>query len=210
MRRSKWFTFGLVFVLASCVSLTININFPAKEINKAAEQIEERVRSGQGAEGLEERTSESSWLEGRYHFSLAFGGVDAWAQDGLDLDIKTPLILKIIESRTQRYKKDIERHMDGGVLGEGWDGYLALRDKTGLDLKSMVQFKKVIDEENKDRKALYEEILRANKVEINKDNMTKVENLFAQAIVKKMKPGQWYEVKLDEKKNEWRQKKKEK
>lgn len=206
---SKWFTFLLVFVLTSCVSLTINVYFPTKEIEKAADQIEERIRTGQGTEGLDASSVNTlDWVP-RIRFALSLGGEKAWSEDVLNLDIKTPLILKIIETRTERYKKEIEASMNGGVLGEGWNGYLALRDKTGLDLKALTQFKKLIDEENKDRKALYEEILRANKVELNKENMAKVETLFAQAIRSKMKEGQWYEVKIDEKKTAWEQKKKE-
>ncbi len=211
---TKWIMFGFMFILISCVSLTINLNFPTKEINDAAQQIEERVRSGQGTEGLQPETPKteksSSQITPFTRFAFSFGGQAVWAENELNLDIKTPLILKIIETRTDRYKKEIVQYMDNGVLGEGWNGYLALRDKTGLDLKALTQFKKLLEEENKDRKSLYEEILRANKVEINKETMTKIEAAFAQAIVVKMKAGQWYEVKLDEKKTEWREKKEEK
>ncbi|MBN2326911.1 MAG: DUF1318 domain-containing protein [Candidatus Omnitrophica bacterium] len=203
---SKWAVFGLFFALASCVSLTINVYFPAKEIQEAAEEIEERVRTGEGAEGLEQSRMTPA---APYRFAISLGGREAWAADDLDLDIKTPLIVKIIETRTERYKKELEPLLDSGVLGEGFDAYLALRDKTGLDLKAMAQMKKLIDAENKDRQMLYEEILRANKVETSKENMGKVENLFAKAIQVKMKPGQWYEVKINEKKTEWIQKKKE-
>lgn len=206
---SRWFTFVLVFALASCVSLTINVYFPTKEIEKAADQIEERVRTGQGTEGLDPSSFNTLDNVPRARFALSLGGLEASAQDALNLDIKTPLILKIIESRTERYKKEIETPMNSGVLGEGWNGYLALRDKTGLDLKALTQFKKLIDNENQDRKALYEEILRANKVELTKENMAKVESLFALAIRGKMKEGQWFEVKIDEKKFEWQQKVKE-
>ncbi len=210
MKHSKqWLIFGLAFVLVSCVSLTINLYFPTKEIGQAAEQIEERVRTGQGSEGLQPAGKESSRAIPRFRFSLSFGEQEAWGEEDLNLDIKTPLILKIIESRTERYVKEIEKLMDSGVLGEGWNGYLAIRDKTGLDLKTLTQYKKLLEEENKDRKSLYEEILQANKVELTKESMAKVEALFAQAIRKKMKPGQWFEVKIDEKKTNWEQKKKE-
>ncbi|MGC9327818.1 MAG: DUF1318 domain-containing protein [Candidatus Hinthialibacter sp.] len=204
---SKWLVFGLSFALASCVSLTINVYFPAKEIQEAAEEIEERVRTGEGAEGLEEsRTIPVSPLR----FTISLGAREVWAAEEFDLDIKTPLIVKIIQTRTERYKKELEPLMDSGVLGEGHDAYLTLRDKTGLDLKAMARMKKLIDAENKDRQMLYQEILRANKVETSKENMKKVENLFAKAIQVKMKPGQWYEVKISEKKTEWIQKKEEK
>jgi uncharacterized protein len=202
--------FSLVVFMASCVSLTLNIYFPATEIKEAAEEIEQRVRTGQGAEGLESTSFEADIVPRRFYVSISFDGREAYAAEKLNIDIKTPLIIKILKSRTVRYKKNIAPLMDKGVLGEGANGYLAIRDKKGLDLKASVALKKVIDSENKDRKSLYEEILRANTLEFTKVNMGKVEKLFAEVIQKKLKAGQYYEVK-DGKKSTWikKQKKKE-
>ena len=98
--------------------------------------------------------------------------------------------------------------MDKGILGETLNGYLALRDKAGLNLKELNAVKKLMDAENAERAALYKEILTANKVELNKENIAKVEQLFAEAIREKLKAGHWYMVKK-EPKEEWAQKKKE-
>ncbi|NPU99110.1 MAG: DUF1318 domain-containing protein [Candidatus Omnitrophica bacterium] len=202
----KWTLFSLAFALASCVSLTVNIYFPTAEIKQAAEEIEQRVRTGQGAEGLQGRLD---FAPARRYFSLAIslGGADAWAGEEVDIDIKSPGIIQIIESRTKRYK-EIEPYMDKGILGETLNGYLALRDKAGLNLKELNAVKKLMDAENAERAALYKEILTANKVELNKENIAKVAQLFAEAIREKLKAGHWYMVKK-EPKEEWAQKKKE-
>ncbi len=200
---------SLIVFMASCVSLTLNIYFPATEIKEAAEEIEQRVRTGQGAEGLDSTSFGTDIAPRKFYVSISFDGREAYAADKLNVDIKTPLILKIVKSRTARYKKDIAAHMDKGVLGEGANGFLAIRDKKGLDLKASIAMKKVIDSENKDRKSLYEEILRANKLKVTKTNMQKVQKLFAEAIQKKLKVGQYYEVKKG-KKSTWLKKQKEK
>lgn len=207
-KLTRILSLAMVLAMASCVSLTVNVYFPATEIKQAAEEIEERVRSGQGAEGLE---NSSSMLEvnPRTYLTLSFDGYSAFAQE-LDINIKTPAIIKIIESRTKRYKETIEKYMDQGILGEGYDGYLALKEKEGLDLKALSAINKLIKEENNDRTLLYREILTANKVEVNEQNMQRVEQLFAAAIQEKMKPGHWYSVKKDPQSKEttWIQKKK--
>ncbi len=209
MRRvPKWIFVSLVFALVSCVSLTVNIYFPTAEIKQAAQEIEQRVRTGQGAEGLQSRLDAPSAPRPRFALAVSWGGSAAWAADEVDINIKSPVIIKIIESRTKRYK-EIEPYMDKGILGETLNGYLAIRDKTGLSLKELNALKKLMDAENAERTALYKEILTANKVELTKENTEKVEKLFAEAIREKMKAGHWYMVKK-EPKEEWAQKKEEK
>ena len=202
----KWITFVLVFGLASCVSLTVNVYFPTTEIKQAAEEIEGRVRSGQGAEGMKG----TSFLFDRSHvpgitLHLTWGGREAYAAQEVNIDIKSPEITRIIESRTKRYKEQLAQEMDKGLLGEGMDGFLAIRQTEGLDLKILTALKKLIKEENADRELLYKEILTGNKLEPTKENFVRVGKLFAEAIRKKMKVGHWYQVKKDE----WAQKQKE-
>ncbi len=199
----KIVAFGLMVFITNCVSLTVNVYFPTAEIQEAAEEIEERVRTGQGAEGLQSSTG-SAASNSPLHFSLRFGVREAYAQD-VDINIETSSIKKIISTRTKRYK-EIEPYMDKGILGEGLKALLILREPGGLDLKTLTQIKKLVQAENNDRQALYKEILTANNLESNKTNMERVEALFYQAIVKKMKPGHFYQVDKDK----WEVKKKEK
>lgn len=190
-RHSKWMIFGLMVVLTSCVSLTVNVYFPTTEIKQAAEEIESRVRSGRGAEGLETSVAPASGA--RVYLSLSLGGREAYAQADVDINIKTPVIKQIIESRTKRYKKTLP-YMDQAVLGEGMDGYLVLRKTEGLDLKTLTELKKLVKEENGDREMLYKEILTGNQLQFTKENMEKVGKLFFAAIKKTMKKGHWYQV----------------
>ena len=204
MKNRKWLLFSLVFAMASCVSLTVNVYFPTAEIEEAAEKIEEQVRSGEGAEDLQSLLDSMTPTRQRYAVTFSFGGREAYAADQkLDIKIQTPIIKKIIASRTKRYKKMLP-DLDKGILGEGMGGFLVVRDKTGLNLKALTALKKMVKEENNDRTSLYQEILKANKLESNKENIDRVGKLFSKAIIKTMKAGHWYQV--DKKK--WDQKKK--
>lgn len=204
MYARKLAAFFAAWLCISCVSLTVNVNFPTEKFEDAAEEIEERVRSGQGVDGLETSAVPSSTVLQR-NYALGFDGLTAYAQDKIDIEISTPIIKSIIKSRTERFKK-IVPYMDSGAFGEDMVGYLALRDKQDFDLKKLTELKKLILEENKDREKLYIEILRANSIERNEKMMERVGKIFAEAIRKKMKPGRWYQVDEDT----WVQKKEEK
>jgi hypothetical protein len=70
----KIVAFGLMVFITNCVSLTVNVYFPTAEIQEAAEEIEERVRTGQGAEGLQSSTgSAASNSPLHFHSGSAFG-----------------------------------------------------------------------------------------------------------------------------------------
>lgn len=193
------------FWLLSCVSLTVNVYFPTAEIEEAAETIEERIRSGQGSDGIE-TSALFPQTPRRYGIALRFDVPSASAQD-VDLDINSPAIKQVIDSRTERYEKSLEARMDEGTFGEGVGGYLVLRTTTGFDLRTLTQLKKLVKEENDDRLKLYQEILKENDLEINKTNMERVGETFAKAIRKTMKVGHWYQVDAEE--DTWEQKKKE-
>jgi len=200
--------FAFMFTLANCVSLTVNVYFPTTEIKKAAEEIEERVRSGVGAEGLKESSFVPDIMPMRYALHLSIGLPQACAEEKkLDIDISTPAFKKIIQSRTKRYK-DLEEYLNKGSLGEGIGGYLAIRESKGLELKVLTTIKKLMMEENKDREDLYKEILSVNKAELSKENIARAGVEYAETIRKKLAVGQWYEIKEGEK-SQWMQMTKE-
>ena len=205
MKRSiQYLAFTGMLLLISCVSLTVNVYFPAAEIKDAAEKIEDRVRSGQGAEKMQSYLENLFPARAHYGIGISLEVPDACAGEEVNINIETPTITKIIESRTKRYKV-IKPEMDNGNLGENLSGYLAIRDPKAHDLKALATLKKFVQDENKDREALYLEILKENKLEATKENKEQVEKLFAQAIRKKMEVGHWY---LKDK-DTWEQKKKE-
>ena len=195
-RRVAW----LMLVLAGgCVSLTVNVYFPAAEIRSAIEEIESDIRSTETSSraGPQERP----WFARLIPRRISIGPMPAAAQRAVDLDVETPTILSIRKQRKERFKQ-IDPHLATGILGEGRTGYLVIRDQSGLSLKERAALKRLVQEENTDRKNMYLAILSANS--LSKDDLERIEKLAAEAIRKVLKAGRWYEIEKDK----WIQKKK--
>lgn len=82
----------------------------------------------------------------------------------VDLGVTTPSIARLREHMTGRNLKVLE-YKDAGRLGEGSDGLLAVRNTEGLKLAEKKELADLAAAENDDRRALYREILTANKLE---------------------------------------------
>lgn len=82
----------------------------------------------------------------------------------VDLSVTTPAIARLREHMVGRNLKVVE-YKDAGRLGEGNDGLLAVRNTEGLKLAEKNQRADLVAAENDDRRALYREILNANKLE---------------------------------------------
>lgn len=197
-RRCGWL---LLILAAGCVNLTVHVYFPAAEIRSALEEIESDVRGTETppASSLLETPCSARFLSVR----ITFGPEKAYGQRSIDLEVETPTIISLKKQRKERYKK-IEPFLDKGILGEGRTGYLVIRDQSKLRLKERGALKRLVVEENADRKNMYLAILSANG--LSKDVLGRVEKLAAEAIRKVLKVGQWYEVEKDK----WVQKKKKK
>ena len=178
-------------LLIGCVSTTVNIYFPEDQIESAADEIERDVR------GIDSATSE------RPAQSAVFPALWQTAHAAVDFDIDTPKIRKIRTSREERFPK-VNALLNDGFAGEGNNGYLKERDRAvyASDLKKLSEARKVMAEENKDRREQYIEIARANN--IAESDVKQIEEVFAKKIRELLKEGQYYE----DDKGEWVKKKK--
>jgi uncharacterized protein YdbL (DUF1318 family) len=172
----------LLFILA-CV--TVNINFPAAEVQNAADKIVEDIH------GIQEEPAEGDdvSLESMFRRTLRglsfFEGV-AYAQ--VDIDVSTPNIRALRQSLKDRFTK-IRPLLDKGVIGEGNDGMVSIRSLDGLDLKSKAGAKKLVKEENGNRKKLYAEMTKAN--DLPSDSLPQIKKLFANSWRKNARKGWW-------------------
>jgi uncharacterized protein len=169
--------------LAGCVSMTFNVYFPEAAIESAAEQIEDDIR------GIKERAEEvepEQDKQSRAVFPLFIQPAYA----AVDLEIDTPKIKKITESRKKRFPK-VDILLTDGFAGESNNGYLKEKDRKVYNIKKLAAARKLMKQENLDRKGLFLAIAEANK--ISKDKVKEIEKKFAQVIRTKLKPGQYYE-----------------
>lgn len=180
---------SVVFLFLLCVTLvmacvTVNIYFPAGEIQRAAEEIVDEARPEQpGKEGGFLEPIPSRWLVNLLRF---LGPRSAFAQ--VDINISTPAIRKLRTSLTNRFGS-LRGYYSRGALGENNRGYVEIRDQSGLNLKEKGDLRRLAEAENGDRKALYMEILRANNLDTQ--FLSEVEKIFANSWRNKAVPGSW-------------------
>ncbi len=187
----------MVFVVASCV--TVNIYFPASAVQKAADLIVEDIR---GVEKIQEKPKEkkqdkeSSLIKDSKKFS--FGPAEAYAQ--IDIEVSTPAIRALKQSLKERFPQ-LKPYYDMGAIGENNKGLIEMRDVSGLNLKQKAEINRLLEQENKDRNALYTEILNANK--FGKEVLPEIQKIFANSW-KESSLANWW---VQKESSEWERKK---
>ncbi len=171
-----------LFILTACV--TINIYFPAAKVQKTAEEIVRDVR-GQDAEDLQ-KTPDAEQDPGPV--SMFSFTSEAWA--GGELTVSNATIRTLKSSIKQNYPL-LRRWLIEGVLAENFEGYVVVKDESGLNLKERVGMKRTMNEENSNRKALYEAVAHA--LNIPSSQIKKVGRIFAQQWQRAVPQGTWIE-----------------
>ena len=144
-------------VLAACV--TINVYFPAAEVNAAAQQFVEDVISGapQKADQPEQKPVPAK-NPGAMLLDLLVPSVYAQA----DIAVQTPQIRAIQLRMKERFDNLLSGYLASGTIGLGNDGYVAVRDAASVPLPQRAALNQAVADENRDRKAVYSEIASAN------------------------------------------------
>lgn len=102
----------------------------------------------------------------------------------------SPAIREIAGRMRDRYPQ-IDRHKKAGCFGENNRGYLELRDCDALkDSAAKNDAQKLLAEENKDRKALYQEMARVNANQTVSD----IEGVTARKWFERAASGEWVQL----------------
>lgn len=191
MRLFKWLT-GTVsgLMLVSCV--TINIYFPAAAAEKAADRIIEDVW---GPETQPQPTPEQEQNQSfiLLHKNLAEGLINwlipsAQAAEP-NININSPAITALQAQMKARHD-NLKPYYDNGAIGLTDDGLVTMHDAKAISLKDRNKVNGLLAEENKDRKALYAEIARANGHPEWQDD---IQNTFAKRWISNAAKGWWYQ-----------------
>jgi len=177
------FLAGLVLALLSCI--TVNIYFPEGEVKKTAEDIVNEVRSTDKDKKDEIKKDVVAESAG---FSLV---PRLYAQQ--ETEVSTPRIRAIKESIKARFEQLVP-HFDAGRVGETNAGYLQALNAEGLSLKDRSVLRKLVNDENKDRKDLYNEVGKA--LNVDAKDINRVEKIFAEQWIGKARAG-WMVQKAD-------------
>jgi uncharacterized protein YdbL (DUF1318 family) len=166
MRRVIPIKLALILLLSACV--TVNVYFPAAAAEQAADKIIDKVTGQQpgAAQPQEAPTSyvpshEPSVLVAAVGHALEMLIPAAQAQAGANLDISSPEIRAVTGSMQQRFGQ-LEKYFASGVVGLTSDGLIEVRDQNAVPLAERATVKRLVAEDNADRKTLYAEIAKAN------------------------------------------------
>jgi uncharacterized protein YdbL (DUF1318 family) len=194
LRNLGWAVSGLL--LGACV--TINIYFPAAEAEEAARTIvrdvlEEAMPPSETAPDAEEAQPQSGldtgslWL--RYAGRLIEVAVPAAHAAAPDINIDTPAINSLRSSMGRR-QAVLSEYYRSGAIGFDRQGSVAIRDLNLVSLKDRNRLKKLVNDENADRDALYREIARANG---HPEWESDIRRTFARVWVEEAARGFWYQ-----------------
>lgn len=182
LKRVRHLTIFVILFVAACV--TINVYFPAAAIQNAADKIADEVTQPKEQQKPSTKPDVKSRL---FHdFGVIFSGPkDAYAQD---INVSTPAIRNIRQSMRENFQQLKPFYIRGNV-GENNTGFVEMRDVSELSLKEKADVARLVDRINKDRTALYAEIIKANKLESS--SLPQVQRIFANSWRNKSQTGWW-------------------
>ena len=161
-RIAGGFLLAAVLVILGCLrtehKIDMHITLDVRHIQEQAEQVLDYTEGKTDALPGLEAPAATSWLRN------AMDALDpmptAHAQE---LKSSSPLVKEIADSLRAR-NGEVSTLKKTGCLGENNRGYVELQDCDGLkDTEKKNAAQKLLADENKDRKALYNEIARLNK-----------------------------------------------
>ncbi len=184
VNKIKYLTFVTVFFVAACV--TINVYFPAAAIQKAADQIVDDVTGIKDQQKPENKQDIKSRLFEELR-KINPGPKEAYAQT-TDITVSTPAIRNIRQSMKANFQQLKPFYIRGSV-GENNTGFVEVRNTSDLNLKEKADVTRLVDQLNKDRTALYAEIVNANKLDTN--SLPQIRKIFANSWRGKAQTGWW-------------------
>jgi len=183
-----------VLLVSACVS--VNIYFPAAAMNRAADKIIDDIEgpdksptppAGQPAQPKSDQPAKPSSAAPAAWRVVAVGPAIVEAAE-MDLNISTPAIRAVRESLRARYQQLLP-YFENGVVGTTNTGLIGVRDASSLALKDKATVNGLVEQQNKDLRTLYEEIVKANK--LDRSAAPEVQRIFANRWRERAKPGRW-------------------
>ncbi len=175
------FPLWILSIIMACV--TVNLYFPAKEVEKKAEDIVDDIRKKEPPPPPSPSAPQSSLNQ--LFGSLRHSGL-AYAQKGGDLS--SPAIQNLKQQIRERFPRLVP-FFQKGAIGEGRTGFVEIRETNGLALSEKNDLKSLVNAENRDRRALYQEVARS--MNITSDQIGKVQRIFAKRWQHSADRGWW-------------------
>lgn len=184
-KRSGWgLTLAVLTLAAACV--TVNIYFPAAEVKKAADQIVDDVYRESGVTPAKEEKGGGSSALGRLIALL--GPAPAQAADATQISNPT---IRGLKGEIASHTSQLGPYLQSGKVGIDANGFLAVRDPSGLNMQQLAQVRRLVDADNQTRRRLYQEVAQAMNVP---DQAAQVQAIFANSWQSKAPAGWWIQA----------------
>jgi hypothetical protein len=180
---------GLAGLVAACVPVTVNINFPQEKLEGAAGSIEDMVRSPENPKPAPKKGPQGS-LGDRLLAALGPAAADAQTRtvDVMpEIKVRTPELMRAIESRRAR-RGEIDELKAKGCVGETNQGMLEARAGQGCP----GNVGQVVSAENADRNYIYSTLMQQNNIPAS--DASRVHAAFAKVRRDRAKPGEWIQL----------------
>jgi uncharacterized protein len=175
------FPLWIMSLIVACV--TVNVYFPAKEVDKKAGEIVDDIRKKDPSSSPAPLGPQSS-LDVLYAYWGNHGLAYAQKESGGD----NPATQTLKNQIRGRFPRLVPFFQKGGI-GEGKNGFLEIRDTKGLSPAEKTDLNPLVEAENRDRRALYQEV--AKSMNIPPDQLSKVQRIFAEKWQNSAEKGWW-------------------
>jgi len=164
-------------LIAGCV--TVNVYFPAAQVEKTAEKIVDEVYQEKKEPPRQEPAEKPrSWNDGDAFRGIVrlvrLGPAPAFAEEATT--VSNAAIRGLKEQIGQRHRELVPFYQQGQV-GITRDGLLEIRGTGGLALPQVAAMKRLVDADNAARRQLYGEVAKA--LNLKPDQVSQVQKIFA-------------------------------
>ncbi|MBP1776812.1 MAG: hypothetical protein H6Q86_2822 [candidate division NC10 bacterium] len=176
-----------VAIVAGCV--TVNVFFPAAEVEKTAEEIVDEVYQEKQElpkqEPAEKPRSSNGWDAFRGIDRIAIlGPTRAFAEEA---ETVSNAAIRGLKAQIGQRHTELLPYYQQGRVGINRDGFLEVRGTSGLGLPQVAAMKRLVDADNGARRQLYEEVAKA--LNLKPDQVSQVRKIFAKQWRDKAQPG---------------------
>jgi uncharacterized protein YdbL (DUF1318 family) len=174
------FSFSVLAVLAliaGCV--TVNIYFPAAQVEKTAEKFvdevyqEKKEPPKQEPTGKPRSSKDGDTIRGIVRLAR-FGPAPAFAEEAATV---SNAAIRGLKEQIGRRHTELMPYYQEGQVGITQDGFLEVRGTSSLGLPQVAALKRLVDADNAARRQLYEEVAKA--LNLKPEQVSQVRKIFA-------------------------------
>ena len=176
-RRYSFSVLALLVLIAGCV--TVNVYFPAAQVERTAEKIVDEVyreKQAPPAQGPAEKP-QSRNDRGIFRSIARLARVGASPANAEEATTVSNAAIRGLKDQIGQRHGQLLPFYQQGQVGITRDGFLEVRDTGGLPLPQTAALKRLVDADNAARRQLYEEVARA--LNLAPDQVPQVRRIFA-------------------------------